>query len=35
LIDGLTEAEIGKSTIRQIGKQINTFITANSTRLNI
>jgi beta-lactamase class A len=31
LIDGLSEAESGKSTIRQIGKHINSFITGIST----
>ncbi|MCM3665025.1 class A beta-lactamase-related serine hydrolase [Mesobacillus subterraneus] len=34
LIDGLAEAENGKYTIRQIGKQVNTFISANLTRFN-
>jgi beta-lactamase class A len=32
LIDGLSEAESGKSTIRQIGKHINRFITSVSTK---
>ncbi|MGA9228371.1 MAG: serine hydrolase [Mesobacillus sp.] len=32
LIDNLTDPEIGKSAIRQIGKHINDFIRGNSTR---
>ncbi|ESU33771.1 hypothetical protein G3A_04675 [Bacillus sp. 17376] len=34
LIDGLSETESGKTTIRQIGKHINRFITGISTESN-